>query len=246
MASLLDKARIAFLSIAHGILDRVIDMNSIGAVKQHVRDLEESIGGTETAVAETSGDIRSARRKADAATSANAALDRQIDAILSDDDPNNDHHAASLQARFDTNTNLAAIHLQNVTSLEGTRAQLEEVLSALRTKHAQMIGRIAELEALDQQADRTESATAAIRSVSRLDSEGADASIDSVAERIRNRNDRAAAGLSQALGTVAASPELSEARAGVEARLAERRARLAASKGAGEQSVKEESAPVGQ
>jgi len=43
MAGLFQKARIAALSAAHALMDKVVDLNSIGAVKQYVRDLEKPL-----------------------------------------------------------------------------------------------------------------------------------------------------------------------------------------------------------
>ena len=37
MAGLFQKARVAALSSAHALMDKIIDLNSVGAVKQYVR-----------------------------------------------------------------------------------------------------------------------------------------------------------------------------------------------------------------
>jgi len=96
MAGLFQKARIAALSAAHSLMDKVVDLNSIGAVKQYVRDLENALEDLEDASAAATGHVRTVQRDADQIKSQIQELNQNIDFILSD----NNQKMTTLQHRW--------------------------------------------------------------------------------------------------------------------------------------------------
>ena len=100
MAGLFQKARMAALSSAHALLDKIIDLNSVGAVKQYVRDLENALEDLEDAAATEAGHVRTVQRDCIQLQSQMKELNQNIDFILSDNNPANDHLAKPLEARL--------------------------------------------------------------------------------------------------------------------------------------------------
>ena len=80
--TLFGKSRIALLSTLHGLLDKVIDLNSIGAVRQFIRDLEASLQEMSNSLAEARGNVTSITRDRDRLQGEMTRLDGQIDGIL--------------------------------------------------------------------------------------------------------------------------------------------------------------------
>jgi len=97
MAGIFEKARIAALSAAHSLLDKVVDLNSIGAVKQYVRDLESALEDLEDATAAAAGHVKTVKRDAERLKAQIKELNQNIDFILSDNKPENDHLATPMK-----------------------------------------------------------------------------------------------------------------------------------------------------
>ncbi len=134
MTGLFQKARVAALSSAHALLDKVIDMNSIGAVKQYIRDLESSLDDLEDAAATEAGHVRTAQRDEIVFQSQIKELNQNIDFILSDNNPSNDHLAKPLEARLIGLEEREKAKQEEIADAQKTSQSLNEAVSALQAK----------------------------------------------------------------------------------------------------------------
>lgn|SRR3989338_4638969 len=230
MASIFQKARIATLSVVHGLLDAAIDLNSIGAVRQHVRDLEKAMEDLENSAAEATGRVTTIRNEANRLASEAQKLNNNIDTILGDDNPDNDYLAKSLEAKLVGTEERQEASQDELASASETAQTLNEAAEALKTKHESMLHQLRQLEASDKASDAKERAAQAIRHAGSVASSGADASVDSVTARMETRANVADEKFRRAMGSFASGTEKDLALAEVEARLAKRRAKLAENK----------------
>src|SRR5512136_1562145 len=176
MAGLFQKARIATLSAAHSLMDKVIDLNSIGAVKQYVRDLENALEDLEDASAAAAGHVRTVQRDADQIRYQIKELNQNIDFILSDNKPENDSLATPLEARLIGLEQLISTKDEEIATGQKTSQALVEATSALRTRYQNMVQQIQRLEAMDMAAKAKENAAEAIRQAGKIASVGGDVS----------------------------------------------------------------------
>src|SRR5215831_5815299 len=100
MAGLLEKVRIGVLAQAHNLLDQLIDLNSPQAVKQYIRDLENSISGIENDAAEAAGHVTTTDREVHKLMGQIESYDHAIDAILTSNDPSANDKARELQVKL--------------------------------------------------------------------------------------------------------------------------------------------------
>ena len=227
MAGLFQKARVAALSSAHALMDKIIDMNSIGAVKQYVRDLENSLEDLEDAAATAAGHLRTVQRDAVQLQSQIKELNQNIDFILSDNNPANDHLAKPLEARLIGLEQRVSSKNEEIDSGQKTSQALNEAVSTLQAKYQSMVEQLQRLEAMDTAAKAKENAVQAIRNAGRITSAGGSVSVDAVADRIQRRSDVADAKFEQAMGEMSGQVEKDVVLAQAEARLEQRKARLA-------------------
>ena len=169
MAGLFER-RIAALSAAHALLDKVVDLNSIGAVKQYIRDLEGALEDLEDATAAASGHVKTVKRDAERLKSQIKELNQNIDFILSDNKPENDHLATPMEARLIGLEQRLSTKDEEITTGQKTAQALAEATSTLRTKHQNMLQQVQRLEAMDRAAKAKESAVSAIRQAGKITS----------------------------------------------------------------------------
>jgi len=227
MAGIGSKVRTIVLSNAHSLLDKVIDMNSIGAVKQGIRDLEESIEDLEEASAQAAGYVRTITREASELEAQANELDHNIDFILGDEDENNDHLAIPLQARLDGINQQLEEKSGEIPESQTVASQLAEAVSNLRAKHAGMVQQLSKLEALDREAKAKEAAATALSRVADLTAQGADVSVDDVTAKIRRRGDVADVKFERAMGSMTDTVDKDVALAQAKATIEERKRKIA-------------------
>jgi phage shock protein A len=227
MAGLFQKARIAALSSAHALMDKIIDMNSVGAVKQYVRDLENALEDLEDAAATAAGHLRTVQRDSIQLQSQIKELNQNIDFILSDNNPANDHLAKPLEARLIGFEQRISTKNEEIESGQKTSQALNEAVSTLQARYQAMVEQLQRLEAMDIAAKAKENAVEAMRNVGRITSAGGNVSVDAIADRIQRRADVADAKFEQAMGEMSDQVEKDVVLAQAEARLEQRKARLA-------------------
>jgi len=227
MASIFQKARIAALSAAHSLMDKVVDLNSIGAVKQYVRDLENALEDLEDASAAAAGHVRTVERESEQFRYQIKELNQNIDFILGDSKPENDHLATPLEARLIGLEQRMTSKTEEIDTGKKTAQALSEAVSTLRTRYQNMVQQVQRLEAMDQAAKAKENAVKAIRQAGQIASTGSDVSIDAVSDRIQRRSDVADARFQQVMGDMTGQVEKDIVIAQAQARIEARKARLA-------------------
>jgi phage shock protein A len=227
MASLFEKARIAALAAAHKLMDKVVDLNSVEAVKQYLRDLENALEDLEDASATAAGHVRTVQRDTEQLQYQVKELNQNIDFILSDNKPENDHLATPLEARLIGLEQRLSTKGEEIATGQKTAQALSEAVSTLRTRYQNMVQQVQRLEAMDRATKAKESAVQAIRQAGQIASTGSDVSIDAVADRIQRRADVADARFDRALGEMSGQVEKDLVIAQAQARLEARKARMA-------------------
>lgn len=233
MAGIFQKARIAALSAAHSLLDKTIDLNSIGAVKQYVRDLESALEDLEDASAAAAGHVRTTQRDHEQLKYQIKELNQNIDFILTDTKPENDHLATPLEARLIGLEQRAATKDQETAAGQATAQALSEAVSTLRTRYQNMVQQVQRLEAMDMATKAKENAVKAMREAGRIATTGSEVSIDAVTDRMQRRADVADARFEQAMGVMSDEVKKDVVIAQAQARLEERKARLSLGSGEG-------------
>jgi len=227
IASLFQKARIAALSAAHNLMDKVIDLNSIGAVKQYVRALESALEALEDASATAAGHVRTVQRESDQIKYQMKELNQNIDFILGDSKPENDYLATPLEARLIGLEQRMSTKEEELAAAQKTSQALIDATASLRPQHQGMVQQIQRLEAMDMAAKAKERAADAIQQAGKIASSGGDVSIDAGSDRIQRRADVADARFERALGEMNDQVEKDVVVAQAQARLEARKARLA-------------------
>ncbi len=114
-----------------------------------------------------------------------------------------------------------------IRGTERTAQALAEAVSTLQAKYQAMVEQMQRLEAMDRATKAKESAAQAMRNAGRVSATGGRVSIDAVADRIQRRADVADAKFELAMGDMSNQVEKDVVLAQAEARLEQRKARLA-------------------
>ncbi len=189
--------------------------------------LEKALEDLQDATAAAAGHVRTVQRDAELLTSQIKELNQNIDFVLSDNKPENDHLATPLEARLIGLEQRMSGKGEEIAAGEKTAQALAEATSTLHTRYTNMVQQIQRLEAMDRSTKAKESAVKAIRQAGKIASTGADVSVDAVADRIQRRADVADASFERAMGEMTDNVEKDVVIAQAQARLEQRKARLA-------------------
>jgi phage shock protein A len=225
MATLLQKVRTAILATAHSLVDMVIDLNSVEAVKQHIRDLGTAKDELNHEAAVARGNVRTLGRRKEALEGKIESKNEDLDFILTDGDQSNDTVALKLEMTITELEGELVLLTEEILAAEETANTLEEQASNVEAKYAQMVGQLRRLESMERTARAKEKATRALKMASTLsDPTGVD--IDNVAQDIQARADVADAEFKKTIDSVDTKIEGDVALARAKKRLEERKARL--------------------
>ena len=227
MASLFSKTRIAVLSNLHTLLDKVIDLNSIGAIKQHIRDLEEAKEQIADEAAIAKGRVTSADKETAQLKAKIAATNENIDAILNDGDPSNDHLAEKLDVKLQDMENTLAGNQEEHDTLKKTAEALAQAADKLSGKHAEMLSNLKRLEQLERTAKAKEQAAAALNAAGKVTAGAGEVSVDNIEQCLREKSNVADAKFERAMGDLNSQDDGDVAAALAKSRIAARRAKLA-------------------
>jgi len=206
----------------------VVDLNSIGAVKQYFRDLENALEDLEDATAIAAGHLRTLQRDDEQINYQIKELNQNIDFILSDNKPDNDYLAPPLEARLIGLEPRASTKAQESDAGQKTARALSEAASTLRTRYHNMVQQVQRLEAMDMATKAKENAAKAIKEAGKIATTGSNVSIDAVSDRKQRRADVADAMFERALGEMNDEVKKDVVIAQAQARLEQRKARLTA------------------
>lgn len=224
MTSLFSKARVLVLGNLHTLLDAAIDLNSIAAVKQHIRDLESARDGISYQAAAAKGRVTSVTDDIKNFEKEIAEAQGNIDLLLGDDNPDNDVNAVTIQMMVDSLASRVETLKGELETVSETASKMDEALQKIRQKHAEMVGQVRTLEAQDASAKASEQAADAIKAAGKISNFDSSSSIDNIQQRIRDRKATADAQLDQAFGDFGDSSSdsvaLAKAKQTIEARKA--------------------------
>lgn len=221
MASILEKLGLIVKGNIHDLLDKVIDWNSISALKQYARELETAIDDIEDEVAVAEGSANTAHDTLLSLESKLSEIQTNIDFILGDGDDANDHLAEPLMARQITLEEQRESAEQEVETYRTTMQEVGKVASALNTKLESSLAQIRKLEGLKNVTAAKNRASGAVKLAERLSA--TNISVDNLGARIVNEANIADARLRRALGNI-------QTNIGQDTLVQEAKARLAARK----------------
>jgi len=189
MASLLEKTKTLISANLHSMVDKALENNSIGVLKQYIRDAEKNLRELEDAAATVGGEVKSLERKYKEYKKKAEQMDRNIDTFLMQ---GKNDLARAAQSEVNTLQEMQErYHEQWVRqkreydALLNARLKLQAKLRTIRQEQR-------ELEALLKLAKSKEKTVKAIKSLDDLTGVG-DADIARIGESIRGRLDRATA-----------------------------------------------------
>ncbi|GMQ78053.1 MAG: hypothetical protein BMS9Abin02_0550 [Anaerolineae bacterium] len=189
MASLIEKTQTLISANLHDMVDRALEANSVGVLKQYIRDAEKNLDDLEEAAATVGGEVKTLERKYKEYKKRGDQLDRNVDTLIMQGKTD---LARAAQVELNTNRRLQEqYHEQWVRqqreyeSLLNARIKLQAKLNTIRQEQK-------ELEALMELAKSKEATVKAIKSLDDLVGVG-DSDIARIGESIRGRLDRASA-----------------------------------------------------
>lgn len=204
MTGIFSKLRTIGLGETHDLLDKVIDLNSPSALRQYVRDLEEALDQLRGEAAVAAATVHTTKREID---DLNAKI--ETSRITATKLKNNGHPDQALEKAKEI------VRLQNeVTNKQAlliseteTSNKMDISVANITSKHAEMLSKVRELEALNQSSKAQTHAATALEHAGRLVGSGADISVDDVEGRMRAQNDIATEKLNRAMGAVTTSED---------------------------------------
>jgi len=228
MTSIFQKARLFALGNIHTLLDAAIDLNSIGALRQHVRDLEVASNNIADEAVRAKADASEIRRRRDKMKKEVADDLSKIDQLLSDSDVSNDQFAEKIAMRVTAaEGELPAIEA-DLKTLEESVGALEQAKGRIAAKHREMNSKLTGLERLERSAKAKGRATTALQSAG--SSLGSAPSVDDIEARLRKDVAVADDRFERSLGGISDDADNAVERSAARALLEERLAKIRAAK----------------
>ena len=212
MLGIFSKVRTIALSNIHTVLDKTIDLNDIGAVTQHIRDLESANADMAGSLAEAKFDASSKAKNLEMHRTHASELEGNIK-LLMDNNGNTPTDQQRASAR-NLAVELAGLRTQisaEEALLKGAQDNIDKLFAAAaRTNNieAQMKNQLGVLRAQDSSTKAAEKAAKAISAVSSVTETSS--SIDNITEQMGRRQARADAALDRSLGTLGVSNATSD------------------------------------
>lgn len=226
MASIVSKLRTIVLSNIHGLLDATIDMNSVEAIRQHVRDLEAAKEQLADEATVAKAAVTSKEKEVSDLRVKMQTTNDNIELILSDADATNDHLAEPLEARLIGFEQALATKEQELIEAQALANDLAEAARKVGEKHREMFSQLGRLESLERSTRAKEKAAEAVNRAGKLAESADGASVDNVTSRLEQGATVADARLERALGSMSDSVDIGVVGAQAKQRIAARRAKL--------------------
>ncbi len=189
MASLLEKTQTLIQANLHDMVDRALEANSVGVMKQYIRDAEDNLDALEDATATVGGEVKTLERKYREYKKKADQLDRNIDMLIIQGKTD---LAAAAQSELNSIRHMQEqYHEQWVQqqkeyeALKSARLKLEAKVQIIREEQREM-------ESLLKLAKSKEATVKAIKSLDDLEGVS-DADIARLRDSIRGRLDKATA-----------------------------------------------------
>ncbi len=206
----------------HAMVDRALDANSVEVLDQYIRQAEDNLDDLEDALVTVKGQVKTLQRKYETFQAEAEALDRDIDRLLG---LGKEDLAMAAQSQYNTKADLAEEYRQQyerqkaeADKLAEARLKLEARLRTIKQEREHVLG-------LLELAKSKEIAAKSMKSLDALEGVG-DSDISRVADKIRERLDRADAEVEMRAGRLTNQMDDVLGKDRLDSQLAERRRRL--------------------
>jgi phage shock protein A len=206
----------------HAMVDRALDSNSVAVLDEYIRQAENNLDDLEDALVTIKGQVKTLQRKYETFQAEAEALDRDIDRLLG---LGKEDLAMAAQSQYNTKADLAEEYRKQfeqqkkeADNLAEARLKLEARLRTIRQEREHVLG-------LLELAKTKEIAAKSMKSLDALEGVG-DTDISRVADKIRERLDRADAEVEMRAGRLNNRMADVLGKDRLDSQLAERRRRL--------------------
>lgn len=206
----------------HAMVDRALDANSVAVLDEYIRQAEDNLDDLEDALVTIKGQVKTLQRKYETFQAEAEALDRDIDRLLS---LGKEDLAMAAQSQYNTKSDLAEEYRKQydqqkkeADKLQDARLKLEARLRTIRQEREHVLG-------LLELAKTKEIAAKSMKSLDALEGVG-DSDISRVADKIRERLDRADAEVEMRTGRLTNQMDEVLGKDRLDSQLEERRRRL--------------------
>jgi phage shock protein A len=206
----------------HSMVDEALDKNSVAVLDEYIRQAETNLDDLEDALITVKGQVRTLKRKYETFRAEAESLDRDIDRLLG---LGKEDLAVAAQSQYNSKMDLADEYRQQylrqkteADNLAEARLKLEARLRTIKQEREHVLG-------LLELAKTKEIAAKSMKSLDSLEGVG-DSDIARVADKIRDRIDRADAEVEMRAGRLNNQMDDVLGRDRLESQLAERRRRL--------------------
>jgi phage shock protein A len=206
----------------HAMVDRALDSNSVAVLDEYIRQAENNLDDLEDALVTIKGQVKTLQRKYETFQAEAEALDRDIDRLLT---LGKEDLAMAAQSQYNTKADLAEEYRQQferqkaeADKLAEARLKLEARLRTIKQEREHVLG-------LLELARTKEIAAKSMKSLDSLEGVG-DSDIARVADKIRERLDRADAEVEMRSGRLTNQMDQVLGKDRLDSQLAERRRRL--------------------
>ena len=206
----------------HAMVDRALDANSVAVLDEYIRQAEDNLDDLEDALVTIKGQVKTLQRKYETFQAEAEALDRDIDRLLT---LGKEDLAMAAQSQYNTKADLAEEYRKQfeqqkteADKLAEARLKLEARLRTIRQEREHVLG-------LLELAKTKEIAAKSMKSLDALEGVG-DSDISRVADKIRERLDRADAEVEMRAGRLNNQMDQVLGKDRLDSQLAERRRRL--------------------
>jgi phage shock protein A len=206
----------------HAMVDRALDSNSVAVMDEYIRQAENNLDDLEDALVTIKGQVKTLQRKYETFQAEAEALDRDIDRLLT---LGKEDLAMAAQSQYNTKADLAEEYRQQferqkaeADKLAEARLKLEARLRTIKQEREHVLG-------LLELARTKEIAAKSMKSLDSLEGVG-DSDIARVADKIRERLDRADAEVEMRAGRLTNQMDQVLGKDRLDSQLAERRRRL--------------------
>lgn len=228
--SLFQKVQTLISANLHSMVDRALDANSVAVLDEYIRQAEDNLDDLEDALVTIKGQVKTLQRKYETFQAEAESLDRDIDRLLG---LGKEDLAMAAQSQYNTKADLAEEYRKQfeqqkteADKLADARLKLEARLRTIRQEREHVLG-------LLELAKTKEIAAKSMKSLDALEGVG-DSDIARVADKIRERLDRADAEVEMRAGRLSNQMDEVLGKDRLDSQLAERRRRLGLDQGSEE------------
>lgn len=220
------KAKLVVQAATHSVLDKVIDMNSIPATEQLIRELEQAMQEESTATIRADVEAQTAHTKVAAIQTQIDEFNAAIEANLNDGDPSNDHEAETMMTHvMELESERDEIKANEQAAIENHK-MLAETLEKLKQRHSDMMKNLRQLRSATAQASADKNALSAVRKANDMATGVDSMHLGNALERAQTESKVARAELQTAVGNLQDTPQALLQKNQAAARIAALRAKL--------------------